>query len=97
MSSGSVCCPPSSSSALFHVFGMLESAAEQMMVHRDFQAAFDTCERGLERIGTMEQEDNRCGYSQHLSRPPCRWIVTHYVLLCSVSSDAQRLKPVSAS
>lgn len=38
---------------------MLDSAAEQMMVHKDFQAAFDTCGRGLESLANMEQEDNR--------------------------------------
>ncbi|XP_029019036.1 peroxisome assembly protein 26 [Betta splendens] len=59
MSIGSVCSPPPSS-ALFHMFSMLESAAEQMMVHRDFQAAFDTCERGLESLNNMEQEESRC-------------------------------------
>lgn len=31
-----------------------------MMVHKDFQAAFDTCERGLESLSNMEPEDNRC-------------------------------------
>ncbi|XP_031169332.1 peroxisome assembly protein 26 isoform X3 [Sander lucioperca] len=40
---------------------MLDTAAEQMMVHKDFQAAFDTCDRGLDSLANMEQEDNRCG------------------------------------
>lgn len=31
------------------------------MVHKDFQAAFDTCDRGLESLSNMEQEDIRCG------------------------------------
>ncbi|KAF3705210.1 Peroxisome assembly protein 26 Peroxin-26 [Channa argus] len=39
---------------------MLDTAAEQMMVHKDFQAAFDTCDRGLESLDNVEQEDSRC-------------------------------------
>ncbi|XP_053200151.1 peroxisome assembly protein 26 [Scomber japonicus] len=58
-SCGSVCSPPLSPS-LSAMFSMLDSAAEQLMVHKDFQAAFDTCNRGLESLATMEQEDNRC-------------------------------------
>ncbi|XP_040886510.1 peroxisome assembly protein 26 [Toxotes jaculatrix] len=42
------------------MFNMLDAAAEQMMVHRDFQAAFDTCDRGLQSLASMESEDNRC-------------------------------------
>ncbi|XP_070710078.1 peroxisome assembly protein 26 [Pempheris klunzingeri] len=59
-SSGSVCSPPLTSS-LTHVSNMLDTAAEQMMVHRDFQAAFDMCSRGLESVASVEQEDSRCG------------------------------------
>lgn len=55
---GSVCSPPCSST-LFQMFNMLDTAAELMMVHKDFQAAFDTCDRGLESIGNLEQEDSR--------------------------------------
>ncbi|XP_068611483.1 peroxisome assembly protein 26 [Brachionichthys hirsutus] len=40
--------------------GMLGTAAEQMMLHRDFEAAFDTCDRGLESLADMEPE-SRCG------------------------------------
>ncbi|CAK6950052.1 peroxisome assembly protein 26 [Scomber scombrus] len=58
-SCGSVCSPPLSPS-LSEMFSMLDSAAEQLMVHKDFQAAFDTCNRGLESLASMEQEDNRC-------------------------------------
>lgn len=54
---GPACVPPTPSS-LTQIFGMLEAAAEQMMVLTDFQAAFDTCNRGLESLATME-EDNR--------------------------------------
>ncbi|XP_044042224.1 peroxisome assembly protein 26 [Siniperca chuatsi] len=52
---GSFCSHTSSLSS------MLDTAAEQMMVHKDFQAAFDTCDRGLESLASMDQEDNRCG------------------------------------
>lgn len=57
---GAACSPPLTSSVT-QMFSMLDSAAEQMMVHKDFQAAFDTCDRGLESLANMEQEDNRCG------------------------------------
>ncbi|XP_018536472.1 peroxisome assembly protein 26 [Lates calcarifer] len=43
------------------MFNMLEAAAEQMMVHKDFHAAFDTCDRGLRSLASMESEDSRCG------------------------------------
>lgn len=52
---------PPLTASLTQMFSMLDSAAEQMMVHKDFQAAFDTCEKGLEGLAHMEQEDNRCG------------------------------------
>lgn len=55
---GSVCSPPLTSSST-QMFSMLDSAAEQMMVHKDFQAALDTCDRGLENLSSMDQEDNR--------------------------------------
>ncbi|CAB1437142.1 unnamed protein product [Pleuronectes platessa] len=38
---------------------MLEAAAEQMVVHRDFQAAFDTCDRSLQSLCGPEAEDSR--------------------------------------
>lgn len=38
---------------------MLDSAAEQMMVSKDFQAAFDTCERGLRSLTNTGQEDSK--------------------------------------
>lgn len=47
--------------SLTQMLSTLDTAAEQMMVHRDFQAAFDTCDRGLESLANAEQEDNRCG------------------------------------
>ncbi|XP_022604950.1 peroxisome assembly protein 26 isoform X2 [Seriola dumerili] len=43
------------------MFNMLDAAAEQMMVHKDFQAAFDSCDRGLQSLASMDSEDNRCG------------------------------------
>ncbi|XP_026182283.1 peroxisome assembly protein 26 [Mastacembelus armatus] len=57
---GSVCSPPSSSASV-QMFNLLDGAAEEMMVHRDFQAAFDTCDRGLESLGDTDQEGSRCG------------------------------------
>uniref|UniRef100_A0A674A1E4 Peroxisomal biogenesis factor 26 n=1 Tax=Salmo trutta TaxID=8032 RepID=A0A674A1E4_SALTR len=46
--------PLCSNFALTH--GLLNSAAEQFMVQRDFQAAFNTCERGLDSILNAEQD-----------------------------------------
>ncbi|KAM6961807.1 peroxisome assembly protein 26 [Tautogolabrus adspersus] len=57
---GSLCSPPLTSPAT-QVSSMLETAAEQVMVYKDFQAAFETCNRGLESLANMEQEDNRFG------------------------------------
>ncbi|KAG9339071.1 hypothetical protein JZ751_024099 [Albula glossodonta] len=45
-----------------HALGLLDSAAEQLMVRRDFRAALDTCERGLDSLGNLgEQGENRYG------------------------------------
>uniref|UniRef100_A0A3Q0QXK2 Peroxisomal biogenesis factor 26 n=1 Tax=Amphilophus citrinellus TaxID=61819 RepID=A0A3Q0QXK2_AMPCI len=52
---------PPLSAAATQMFSTLDSAAEQMMVHRDFQAAFDTCHRGLESLAALDPEDSRCG------------------------------------
>ncbi|KAM4569670.1 peroxisome assembly protein 26 [Odontesthes bonariensis] len=56
----SVCSPPPSLTSS-QTLNMLGSAAEQMMIHRDFQAAFDTCNRGLQSLSSMEPEDSRHG------------------------------------
>lgn len=55
---GYVCSPPPTSS-LTKTFSLLETAAEQIMVHTDFQAALGTCNKGLEGLASMELEDNR--------------------------------------
>lgn len=68
---GSACSPPLTSPSA-QMFSMLDSAAEQMMVHKDFQAAFEICEQGLESLANMEQEDNRWKSKctlYHLSTP----------------------------
>ncbi|KAM4712154.1 peroxisome assembly protein 26 [Anableps anableps] len=53
--------PPLSSCTSSQLFHTLDSAAELMMVHGDFQAAFDTCNTGLENLRRLEPEDiNRC-------------------------------------
>lgn len=41
------------------MFNMLQTAAEQMMIHKDFQAVFDTCNKGLRIVSSLEQEDHR--------------------------------------
>ncbi|XP_060885679.1 peroxisome assembly protein 26 isoform X1 [Labrus mixtus] len=56
----SLCSPPLTSPST-QLSSMLETAAEQLMVYTDFQAAFETCNRGLQSLTHMEQEDNRCG------------------------------------
>ncbi|XP_017266984.1 peroxisome assembly protein 26 [Kryptolebias marmoratus] len=60
-SSGSACCSPPASSSVSQLFNTLDSAAEFMMVHRDFHTAFDTCSRGLESLASTDVDDNRCG------------------------------------
>ncbi|XP_068442919.1 peroxisome assembly protein 26 [Clinocottus analis] len=52
---------PSPTSSITQMFSMLDTAAEQMMVLKDFSAAFETCDRGLESLANMGQEDSRCG------------------------------------
>lgn len=54
-------CSPPLSASLTQVLSMLDTAAEQMMVLQDFQAAFDTCCTGLQSLAHVEQEDYRCG------------------------------------
>ncbi|XP_054876412.1 peroxisome assembly protein 26 [Poeciliopsis prolifica] len=49
--------PPPVSCSSPKLFHMMESAAELMMVHRDFQAAFDACNAGLEVLERMGPED----------------------------------------
>lgn len=56
----SSCLSAQLSAASAPITNMLDSAAEQMMVSRDFQAAFDTCDRGLESLDSLEAEDSRC-------------------------------------
>ncbi|KAM9705606.1 peroxisome assembly protein 26 [Menidia menidia] len=56
---GLVCSP--SSPTCPQTLNMLDSAAELMMVHRDFQAALDACDRGLQSLADLDPEDNRYG------------------------------------
>ncbi|XP_036374037.1 peroxisome assembly protein 26 [Megalops cyprinoides] len=47
------------------VLGLLDLAAEQLMVRRDFQTAFDTCERGLDSLGSVgEQGESSSRYGE---------------------------------
>ena len=41
------------------MLSMLEAATEQMVVHGDFQAAFDICDRSLQGLCGPEAEDSR--------------------------------------
>lgn len=54
-------CSPPPPSSFTPMLNMLDTAAEQLMVHRDFQTAFDTCDKALQSLYNVEQEDNRCG------------------------------------
>lgn len=38
---------------------MLDAAAEQMMINKDFRAAFDVCDSGLESLTGLDQEEPR--------------------------------------
>ncbi|KAM8909527.1 peroxisome assembly protein 26 [Spinachia spinachia] len=54
-------CSPRAAVTPTQLSGMLDTAAEQMMVDKDFQAALETCDRGLESLVDVEREDTRCG------------------------------------
>ncbi|XP_034019526.1 peroxisome assembly protein 26 [Thalassophryne amazonica] len=51
---------PPLSSALTQTVGLLECAAEQLMVHREFQNTFNTCNKGLQSLCAVGQ-DSRYG------------------------------------
>ncbi|XP_029969295.1 peroxisome assembly protein 26 [Salarias fasciatus] len=57
----SACSPsmPSFPSSSTPMFNMLQTAAEQMMIDQDFQAVFDTCNKGLQTVSSLEQDDLR--------------------------------------
>lgn len=38
---------------------MMDAAAEQMMIHKEFRAAFDVCDSGVESISGLDQEEPR--------------------------------------
>ncbi|KAF7668559.1 hypothetical protein LDENG_00004950 [Lucifuga dentata] len=61
LSFGSIRISSSPPSGLTQILSMLDYAAEELMVHRDFHAALDACDRGLESLNSVEQEDSRCG------------------------------------
>lgn len=42
-----------------HLSSMLDTAAEQMMIHKDFRATFDACDSSLESIASRGQEEYR--------------------------------------
>lgn len=58
---GSIRISSSPPSCLTQILSLLDSAAEQLMVNRDFHAVLDACDRGLESLNSVEQEDSRCG------------------------------------
>ncbi|XP_061107812.1 peroxisome assembly protein 26 [Conger conger] len=56
---------PSFCSGSAQTVGLLDSAAEQLMVRRDFQAAVETCERGLDVLSNHnEQGENSFRYGE---------------------------------
>uniref|UniRef100_A0A3Q3G3I9 Peroxisomal biogenesis factor 26 n=1 Tax=Labrus bergylta TaxID=56723 RepID=A0A3Q3G3I9_9LABR len=57
----SLCSPPLTSPCT-QVSSMLETAAEQLMVYTDFQAAFETCTRGLQSLTHMECGEFKAGF-----------------------------------
>lgn len=48
-------------SGVSHVVHLLDTAAEQFVVHRDFQTSFGVCEEGLAILVENETEDSRWG------------------------------------
>lgn len=51
---GSTCSP-----SVTQLSSMLDAAAEQMMIHKDFRAAFDACDSGLESLAGLDEEEHR--------------------------------------
>lgn len=58
---GSTCSP-----SVTQLSNMLDAAAEQMMIHKNFRRAFDVCDSGLESLCDLDQEEPRSG--------SCTWI-----------------------
>ncbi|XP_035283309.1 peroxisome assembly protein 26 [Anguilla anguilla] len=56
---------PSFCSSSAQTIVLLDAAAEQLMVRRDFRAAVETCERGLDGLGNLgEQGENSFRYGE---------------------------------
>ena len=51
--------PPLGSGATQMGLQLLDAAAEQFIVHRDFQTSFGLCEKGLALLEDNEQEHSR--------------------------------------
>lgn len=52
---------PPLGSGVSHVLNLLDTAAEQFIVHQDFQTSFGICEKGLAILMENEKEDSRWG------------------------------------
>lgn len=51
---------PPISAGLLKIFVQLDTAVEYLMVHKDFQSAFDMCERGFKNLEkAAEDGDSR--------------------------------------
>ncbi|XP_048124236.1 peroxisome assembly protein 26 [Alosa alosa] len=62
MSSFHAASSPPISTGLLKIVVQLDAAVEYLMVHKNFQSAFDTCERGFENLEKVaEEEDSRYG------------------------------------
>ncbi|XP_034529905.1 peroxisome assembly protein 26 [Notolabrus celidotus] len=61
MASAPLCSRAELPSPAAQVSSMLDSAADLMIMHKDFKAAFDTCDRGLRSLSNTEHEDSRTG------------------------------------
>ncbi|XP_030641213.1 peroxisome assembly protein 26 [Chanos chanos] len=61
--------PPSCSS--IHFSGLLDSAVEYLMVKKDFRSAFDTCEKGLENLCSVSDQEESCSRHGELKAAFC--------------------------
>ncbi|XP_049331081.1 peroxisome assembly protein 26 isoform X1 [Astyanax mexicanus] len=51
--------------------GLVHAAVQHLMITKDFQAAFDTCERGLESLFSAEDQEESCSRHGELKASFC--------------------------
>ncbi|KAI4882989.1 hypothetical protein NFI96_015799 [Prochilodus magdalenae] len=51
--------------------GLVDAAVEHLMIRKDFQAAFDTCEKGLESLINSDEQEEICSRHGELKAALC--------------------------